>query len=162
MRKGIAAITRTAAATDEPPPSRRTPGGVLQAKENPLRSGFSFRVDERYLQTHKGAFPSGALPQSAISGARHWTSQRLPFISALHMLPVLPTIELVTALLVPPTLLVTLDESLLVIELDTLLELFERFEVTELDTLPALESTDVLEWIELRVWTDPAASASRV
>jgi hypothetical protein len=59
----------------------------------------------------------------------------LPLISALHRLPVLPTIELVTVLLVPPTS----------IELDTLDELFE---VTELVTF-----VEVLESIVL---VDPA------
>jgi hypothetical protein len=49
-------------------------------------------------------------------------SQRLPSSSALQRLPVLPTIELVTTLLVPPTS----------VELVTLDELFELIELPEL------------------------------
>jgi hypothetical protein len=79
------------------------------------------------------------LPHCATWGARHVTSQRLPFISALHMLPFLPTIEFVTVLLVPPTSieLVTLDELFEVIELLTLEEVRESIELeVPADTTP--------------------------
>jgi hypothetical protein len=99
------------------------------------------------LHKQAGSAASEALPHCATCGARHVISQRLPFTSALHWLPVLPTIEFVTALLVPPTSveLVTLDE-LFVIELFTLDEL--------LDVMELLTLVELLESIELAAPAD--------
>jgi hypothetical protein len=72
-------------------------------------------------------------------------SQRLPSFSALHMLPVLPTIEFVTGLVVPPTSveLVTLEELFELIELLTLVDLLELTELELLTEFVTVE--DVLE-----------------
>ena len=82
-------------------------------------------------------------------------SQRLPLISALHMLPSWLTIELVTVLLVPPTSdecveLVTLEPSEDVIELETFPEFIELETFDEVLELTEFETfEDVLEWTVL-------------
>ena len=60
----------------------------------------------RYLHMQLGPPPSTPFSHCAICGAWQAISQRLPSPTALHMLPVVPTIECVTA----PVELVTLDE----------------------------------------------------
>jgi hypothetical protein len=68
------------------------------------------RRDERYLQKHAGSPAFRSSPQCATCGAWHEISQRRPAYTELHMLPVLPTIELIVApLLSIVTELVTLD-----------------------------------------------------
>jgi hypothetical protein len=76
-------------------------------------------------------------------------SQRLPLISALHRLPVLPTIELVTVLLVPPTSieLETLDELFEVMELVTFVEVLESIVLVD----PAIAEPDVHRPSAIRV-----------
>jgi hypothetical protein len=77
-----------------------------------------------------GSAVSAPLPHCATCGARQVISHRLPSITALHMLPVRPTIEFVIAPVFPAsTELVTLDESLELIELETLDEVLESIEL---------------------------------
>ena len=78
-----------------------------------------------------GPAVSGALPHCASSGARHDISQRVPSTTALHMLPVLPTIELVLTPVSASTEFVTLEELLDVIELVTPVELLEFMELED-------------------------------
>ena len=50
---------------------------------------------QNYLQKHAGAGPFLAFTHCAACGAWHEISQRRPLYIALHVLPVLETIELV-------------------------------------------------------------------
>ena len=98
-------------------------------------------------------------------------SQRLPSTTALHMLPVLPTIELVVVE-VPPTSVVvefdtvapsfaTIELFVELFELTELLVITELFERTEFLTLLEVEeSTEFVTLVELRELTTLAASAS--
>ena len=81
---------------------------------------------------HAGSAASRLLPHCATAGAWHVISQRLPSTTALHMLPVLPTIEFVTAPVPPVSIeLETLDELFEMIELVTPVEVFELTELED-------------------------------
>ena len=108
-----------------------------------------------------GSALSTLLPHCATSGARHEISQRAPSITALHMLPVLPTIELVVTPRSPSTELVTLDELREVIEAlvppDD--EVLDSIELETPDEV--LESMELEDWVDVMVWAEAHVHRAR-
>ena len=107
--------------------------GLNLARAHKVKTRFGgFLLAGSYLQTQLGSAACVLLPHCATSGARHDISQRVPSTTALHMLPVRPTIEFVIApVFSASTELVTLEELRDVIELLTSVELLESMELVD-------------------------------